>query len=191
MWLAMFGSRSVALITGYLGIHRDISERERAEEALREAQRRSDTILEPLAEAAGDRRDRGGGGVVGARGEGDRRGAHGALVALLPAGEQGAELLVAAGSGVGEQRRAVLDVEQRIAQRLVSLEQVVGRHRARARQPARERGRRVRWDVAGRGGGADLGQHGVRVRRADGEPLGLGPVEPAAELLPVRGEPGA
>jgi PAS domain S-box-containing protein len=38
-------------ITGYLAIHRDISERKRTEEALREAQRRSETILESITDA--------------------------------------------------------------------------------------------------------------------------------------------
>jgi PAS domain S-box-containing protein len=38
-------------ITGYLGIHRDVSERKRAEEALREAQLRSETILESITDA--------------------------------------------------------------------------------------------------------------------------------------------
>jgi PAS domain S-box-containing protein len=38
-------------ITGYLGIHRDVSERKTGEEALREADRRSETILESIAEA--------------------------------------------------------------------------------------------------------------------------------------------
>jgi PAS domain S-box-containing protein len=38
-------------ITGYLSIHRDISERKRTEEALREAQRRSETILESISDA--------------------------------------------------------------------------------------------------------------------------------------------
>jgi PAS domain S-box-containing protein len=38
-------------ITGYLTIHRDISERKRAEEALRAAQRRSETILESITDA--------------------------------------------------------------------------------------------------------------------------------------------
>jgi PAS domain S-box-containing protein len=37
-------------ITGYLGIHRDISERKRTEQALREAQRRSEMILESISE---------------------------------------------------------------------------------------------------------------------------------------------
>ena len=38
-------------ITGYLGIHRDVSERKRAEEALREAHERSTTILESIADS--------------------------------------------------------------------------------------------------------------------------------------------
>jgi PAS domain S-box-containing protein len=38
-------------ITGYLGIHRDVTERKRAEEELREAQRRSETILESITDA--------------------------------------------------------------------------------------------------------------------------------------------
>ena len=38
-------------ITGYLGIHRDVSERKRAERRLREAQRRSETILESISDA--------------------------------------------------------------------------------------------------------------------------------------------
>jgi PAS domain S-box-containing protein len=38
-------------ITGYLTIHRDISERKRAEEALRAARRRSETILESITDA--------------------------------------------------------------------------------------------------------------------------------------------
>jgi PAS domain S-box-containing protein len=37
-------------ITGFLGIHRDISERKRAERALREAQRRNETILESISD---------------------------------------------------------------------------------------------------------------------------------------------
>jgi PAS domain S-box-containing protein len=37
-------------ITGFLGIHRDVSERRRAERALREAQRRSETILESISD---------------------------------------------------------------------------------------------------------------------------------------------
>jgi PAS domain S-box-containing protein len=37
-------------ITGYLAIHRDVSERKRAEEALRAAQRRSETILESITD---------------------------------------------------------------------------------------------------------------------------------------------
>jgi PAS domain S-box-containing protein len=37
-------------ITGYLTIHRDISERKRAEEALRQSQRRSETILESITD---------------------------------------------------------------------------------------------------------------------------------------------
>src|SRR4051812_11028446 len=38
-------------IAGYLGIHRDVSERKRAEEALREAHERSTTILESIADS--------------------------------------------------------------------------------------------------------------------------------------------
>jgi PAS domain S-box-containing protein len=38
-------------ITGYFGIHRDVTERKRAEEALREAHQRSETILESIADA--------------------------------------------------------------------------------------------------------------------------------------------
>ena len=38
-------------ITGYLGIHRDVSERKRAEEVLREAQRRSEAILESITDS--------------------------------------------------------------------------------------------------------------------------------------------
>jgi PAS domain S-box-containing protein len=38
-------------ITGFLGIHRDVSERKRAERGLREAQRRSETILESITDA--------------------------------------------------------------------------------------------------------------------------------------------
>jgi PAS domain S-box-containing protein len=38
-------------ITGYLGIHRDQTERKRAEEALRQAHRRSETILESFTDA--------------------------------------------------------------------------------------------------------------------------------------------
>jgi PAS domain S-box-containing protein len=38
-------------VTGFLGIHRDIGERRRAEEALRESQRRSETILESITDA--------------------------------------------------------------------------------------------------------------------------------------------
>jgi PAS domain S-box-containing protein len=38
-------------LTGYLGIHRDISERKRVEEALRAAQERSETILESITDA--------------------------------------------------------------------------------------------------------------------------------------------
>jgi PAS domain S-box-containing protein len=38
-------------ITGYLGIHRDVSERKRAEEALRESNQRSETILENITDA--------------------------------------------------------------------------------------------------------------------------------------------
>jgi PAS domain S-box-containing protein len=38
-------------ITGYLGIHRDVSERRRAMQALRESQRRVETILESITDA--------------------------------------------------------------------------------------------------------------------------------------------
>jgi PAS domain S-box-containing protein len=38
-------------ITGYLGIHRDIGERKRADEALRQSQRRTETILESISDA--------------------------------------------------------------------------------------------------------------------------------------------
>jgi PAS domain S-box-containing protein len=37
-------------LTGYLGIHRDVADRKRAEEALRAAQRRSETILESITD---------------------------------------------------------------------------------------------------------------------------------------------
>jgi PAS domain S-box-containing protein len=37
-------------VTGYLGIHRDITERKRSERAFREAQRRSETILESITD---------------------------------------------------------------------------------------------------------------------------------------------
>jgi PAS domain-containing protein len=37
-------------ITGYLAIHRDITERKRSEEALREAQRRAETILDSITD---------------------------------------------------------------------------------------------------------------------------------------------
>jgi PAS domain S-box-containing protein len=37
-------------VTGYLGIHRDISERKRAEHSLRESQRRTETILESITD---------------------------------------------------------------------------------------------------------------------------------------------
>ncbi|HEY2201453.1 MAG TPA: PAS domain S-box protein, partial [Solirubrobacteraceae bacterium] len=40
-------------ISGYLGIHRDITERNRAEEALREAKRSSGTILESISDSFG------------------------------------------------------------------------------------------------------------------------------------------
>jgi PAS domain S-box-containing protein len=38
-------------VTGFLAIHRDITERKRAEEALRDSQRRAETILESITEA--------------------------------------------------------------------------------------------------------------------------------------------
>jgi PAS domain S-box-containing protein len=38
-------------ITGYLGIHRDVSERKRAEKALRESRRRSEAILESISDS--------------------------------------------------------------------------------------------------------------------------------------------
>ena len=38
-------------ITGYLGIHRDITERKRAEQALREARQRTESILESIGDA--------------------------------------------------------------------------------------------------------------------------------------------
>ena len=38
-------------VTGYLGIHRDVSERKRAEQDLREARRRSETILESISDS--------------------------------------------------------------------------------------------------------------------------------------------
>jgi PAS domain-containing protein len=37
-------------ITGYLGIHRDVSERKRVEEALRDAQQQSETILDSISD---------------------------------------------------------------------------------------------------------------------------------------------
>jgi hypothetical protein len=153
---------------------------------------------EALAEAAGDRRDRGRHGVVGPGGEREHGGAHGRLVAreaLLPAGELRPQLLVAAGGGqrcrVPEQRHAVLDVEQRVAQRLVGFEQVVGRHRAGARHAARERGGGSGRDVACGGDGLELREHRARVRRAGGQQCGLRAPELAPEALPVGPKLGA
>ena len=47
--VALRGERGA--ITGYLGIHRDVSERKRSEEDLREAWRRSETILESITDS--------------------------------------------------------------------------------------------------------------------------------------------
>jgi PAS domain S-box-containing protein len=46
--VALFGERGE--VTGYLGIHRDVSERRRAEEALRESQQRTETILQSITD---------------------------------------------------------------------------------------------------------------------------------------------
>jgi PAS domain-containing protein len=44
------GGGPVGEITGYLGIHRDVSERKRVEEALRDAQQQSETILDSISD---------------------------------------------------------------------------------------------------------------------------------------------
>ena len=46
--VALRGERGA--VTGYLGIHRDVSERKRAEEDLRKARRRSEAILESISD---------------------------------------------------------------------------------------------------------------------------------------------
>ena len=104
-----------------------------------------------------------------------------------------AQLLVAARGGqcrrVLKQRHAVLDVEQRVAQRLV---------RARAGGRAPSGAALVTRPVsaaAGRVGtsravddGLELRQHRAGVRRARGEQCGLGAAELAPEVLPVGPE---
>ena len=82
---------------------------------------------------------------------------------LLPAAVEGGELLVAARGGepaeVAEQRRDVLDVEHGGADRLVALQQEVGRVVARAREPAA--------DALGGGEAVQADRLGARVELAE------------------------